>query len=250
MSCSGRGAVAADALQAAEPVLAGAQGQSVGSCDTPETPLHDRRRERASGVYGTAAYFITTVGWDFLPMRVAPTALFAAVTYWVMGLRPGLGRVASFFGVLVLVNLAGTAMSMAVGERTRETPQLLPVPWQHLWATAREGTSCGGRKAAEAFGAAIVSCWWQCCGGGTVVADTAHAARARVNRSTRNCRRRRACMAPSADGSVALLMAALFTSWLQARRRPAPQGPTRRAGWRCCWRHFGFWIRLLTQSPC
>ena len=50
-------------------------------------------------MYGTAAYFITTVGWDFLPMRVAPTALFALVTYWVMGLRPGLGRVASFFGV-------------------------------------------------------------------------------------------------------------------------------------------------------
>lgn len=68
-------------------------------------------------MYGTAAYFITTVGWDFLPMRVAPTALFAAVTYSVMGLRPGLGRVASFFGVLVLVNLAGTAMSMAVGDR-------------------------------------------------------------------------------------------------------------------------------------
>jgi ABC-2 type transporter len=82
----------------------------------PQTPK-PRCRERASGVYGTAAYFITTVGWDFLPMRVAPTALFAVVTYWVMGLRPGLGRVVSFFGVLVLVNLAGTAMSMAVGGR-------------------------------------------------------------------------------------------------------------------------------------
>jgi ABC-2 type transporter len=82
-----------------------------------QSPLRIRCRERASGVYGTAAYFITTVGWDFLPMRVAPTALFAAVTYWVMGLRPGFGRVASFLGVLVLVNLAGTAMSMAVGGR-------------------------------------------------------------------------------------------------------------------------------------
>jgi hypothetical protein len=57
-------------------------------------------------VYGTAAYFTATV---------APTALFAAVTYSVMGLRPGAGRVLSFLGVLVLINLAGTAMSMAVG---------------------------------------------------------------------------------------------------------------------------------------
>lgn len=73
-------------------------------------------RERASGVYGTAAYFVATVAWDFLPMRIAPTALFAAVTYSVMGLRLGFGRVLSFFSVLVLTNLAGTAMSMAVGE--------------------------------------------------------------------------------------------------------------------------------------
>ncbi len=69
-------------------------------------------------MYGTAAYFVATVAWDFVPMRIAPTALFAGVTYYVMGLRPGLGRVLSFFTVLVLTNLAGTAMSMAIGART------------------------------------------------------------------------------------------------------------------------------------
>lgn len=73
-------------------------------------------RERASGVYGTAAYFVTGVAWDFLPMRVAPTALFAAVTYPVMGLRPGGWHVARFLAVLVMTNLTGTAMSMAIGE--------------------------------------------------------------------------------------------------------------------------------------
>eukprot|EP00208_Stichococcus_sp_RCC1054_P008188 CAMPEP_0206149676 /NCGR_PEP_ID=MMETSP1473-20131121/37907_1 /ASSEMBLY_ACC=CAM_ASM_001109 /TAXON_ID=1461547 /ORGANISM="Stichococcus sp, Strain RCC1054" /LENGTH=1805 /DNA_ID=CAMNT_0053547157 /DNA_START=182 /DNA_END=5600 /DNA_ORIENTATION=- len=72
-------------------------------------------RERASGVYGTAAYFITGVAWDFLPMRVLPTAMFALVTYPMMGLRPGLWYAGRFLGVLVLTNLTGTAMSMAVG---------------------------------------------------------------------------------------------------------------------------------------
>lgn len=66
-------------------------------------------------MYGTAAYFITGVAWDFLPMRVLPTAMFALVTYPMMGLRPGVCYAGRFLGVLVLTNLSGTAMSMAVG---------------------------------------------------------------------------------------------------------------------------------------
>lgn len=96
-------------------------------------------RERASGVYGTAAYFVATVAWDFLPMRIAPTALFAGLTYTVMGLRPGLGRVLGFFTVLVLTNLAGTAMSMAIGANLPFPPPFdtnavwcWPVHWGHL----------------------------------------------------------------------------------------------------------------------
>ena len=73
-------------------------------------------RERASGAYGTASYFTATVAFDFVPMRVLPTALFALTTYWMVGLRPGLGRAATFLLLLVLTNLTGAAMNMAIGK--------------------------------------------------------------------------------------------------------------------------------------
>jgi ABC-2 type transporter len=130
-----------------------------------QSPLRILCRERASGVYGTAAYFITTVGWDFLPMRVAPTALFAAVTYWVMGLRPGFGRVASFFGVLVLVNLAGTAMSMAVGRCPGMPRTSLCHRWGSIAAIHPSHACWAGDWSMWPHCAAGHSCWWQRCKG-------------------------------------------------------------------------------------
>ena len=76
-------------------------------------------RERASGAYGTASYFTATVAFDFVPMRVLPAALFALTTYWMIGLRPGLGRAATFLLLLVLTNLTGAAMNMAIGALQR-----------------------------------------------------------------------------------------------------------------------------------
>ena len=78
-----------------------------------QLPFH--ARERASGAYGTASYFTATVAFDFVPMRVLPTTLFAVTTYWMIGLRPGLGRAAAFLLLLVLTNLTGAAMNMAIG---------------------------------------------------------------------------------------------------------------------------------------
>ena len=48
-------------------------------------------------------------------MRVLPTTLFALTTYWMIGLRPGLGRAATFLLLLVMTNLTGAAMNMAIG---------------------------------------------------------------------------------------------------------------------------------------
>jgi hypothetical protein len=43
--------------------------------------------------------------FDLVPMRVVPPCFFAAATYWMIGLRPGLPYVGSFLLVLVLSNM-------------------------------------------------------------------------------------------------------------------------------------------------
>ena len=45
------------------------------------------RRERASGVYGTNAYFSAVVLFDVVILRVIPPLFFACVTYWMVGLH-------------------------------------------------------------------------------------------------------------------------------------------------------------------
>ena len=69
-------------------------------------------RERASGVYGTPAYFTATVLFDLIPMRVLPPCFFAAATYWMVGLRPGLWHLLTFLLLLVLSNMVGTLSSL------------------------------------------------------------------------------------------------------------------------------------------
>ena len=76
---------------------------------------HPLCRERASGAYGTASYFTAMVAFDFLPMRVLPTCLFACTTYWMVGLRAAAPRAATFLLLLVLTNLTGASMNMAIG---------------------------------------------------------------------------------------------------------------------------------------
>ncbi len=62
-------------------------------------------RERASGVYGTPAYFTATVLFDLIPMRVLPPCFFAAATYWMIGFRPGMWHLLTFLLLLVLSNM-------------------------------------------------------------------------------------------------------------------------------------------------
>ena len=86
-------------------------------------------RERASGVYGTPAYFTATVLFDLIPMRVLPPCFFAAATYWMVGLRPGLWHLLTFLLLLVLSNMVRTlsrpCLSKLAALTSMQTRQLL-----------------------------------------------------------------------------------------------------------------------------
>ncbi|GFR46198.1 hypothetical protein Agub_g7729, partial [Astrephomene gubernaculifera] len=72
-------------------------------------------RERASGVYGTAAYFTSVVLWDLLPLRVLPPALFSVISYGMIGLRATPAAVLCHWAVLVAANITAAAANMSVG---------------------------------------------------------------------------------------------------------------------------------------
>jgi len=73
-------------------------------------------RERDSGSYGSAAYYIAVVVFDLLPLRVLPPFFFALFAYWVVGLHPSCASCLLWFiGVLVGTNIASAFMCMAIG---------------------------------------------------------------------------------------------------------------------------------------
>ncbi|KAL6745275.1 hypothetical protein V8C86DRAFT_42591 [Haematococcus lacustris] len=73
------------------------------------------RRERAAGVYGTAAYFTGVVLFDVLPMRLLPPLFFIALSYPMIGLRPLGLHWAKALLVLVVSNVTSASLSMAIG---------------------------------------------------------------------------------------------------------------------------------------
>ena len=77
-------------------------------------------RERANRVYGTNAYFVSTVLFDILPMRVIPPFLFGFMTYGMIGLNEG-GELnlLAFVIVLILTNVVATCLCMAIGVCSR-----------------------------------------------------------------------------------------------------------------------------------
>ncbi|KAF5834484.1 hypothetical protein DUNSADRAFT_8809 [Dunaliella salina] len=76
-------------------------------------------RERDSGSYGSAAYYIAVVVFDLLPLRVLPPFFFALFAYWVVGLHPSCASCLLWFiGVLVGTNIASASMCMAIGAAT------------------------------------------------------------------------------------------------------------------------------------
>ncbi|KAK3262065.1 hypothetical protein CYMTET_29063 [Cymbomonas tetramitiformis] len=75
--------------------------------------------ERATGLYGTPAYFATIVLFDIIPMRMVPPTFFAFFTYWMVGLRRGCGACMMWYiFVLVSSNCTSNMMCMALGAMT------------------------------------------------------------------------------------------------------------------------------------
>jgi len=73
------------------------------------------RRERASGVYGTNAYFTAVVLFDVVILRVIPPLLFAFITYWMVGLHANLTSALCCALILIMTNVAASALCMCVG---------------------------------------------------------------------------------------------------------------------------------------
>ena len=71
-------------------------------------------------MYGTNAYFVSTVLFDILPMRVVPPFLFGFITYGMIGLNEG-GELnlLAFVVVLILTNIVATCLCMAIGVCSR-----------------------------------------------------------------------------------------------------------------------------------
>lgn len=45
------------------------------------------RHENASGFYRVSAYFLAKIFCDVIPMRAIPVAVFASITYWMIGIN-------------------------------------------------------------------------------------------------------------------------------------------------------------------
>ncbi|GFR46199.1 hypothetical protein Agub_g7730, partial [Astrephomene gubernaculifera] len=73
-------------------------------------------RERASGVYGTPAYYAAVVLFDLLPLRVLPPTFFALLSYWMVGLHPACATcILWFIGILVSANISAATLCQAIG---------------------------------------------------------------------------------------------------------------------------------------
>jgi ABC-type multidrug transport system permease subunit len=71
-------------------------------------------REGGVGVHRVWTYFCSKAALDALTMRVLPSAVFSAVVYPVLGLRPQLDKFAVFTATLMLFSTACSAMVLCV----------------------------------------------------------------------------------------------------------------------------------------
>jgi hypothetical protein len=82
---------------------------------------HVFARERASGFYGTATYAVAKIlVCDLLPLRVLPPLVFGALVHGLIGLAEEPGALANFLVLLVLVNVAASALCMLLSAACRD----------------------------------------------------------------------------------------------------------------------------------
>ncbi|KAL5636267.1 hypothetical protein ACGC1H_004924 [Rhizoctonia solani] len=76
-------------------------------------------RERAGGYYSPAAWLVSRVLFDVLPLRIIPTVVLACITYWMVGLSPEAARFFKALLVLVLYALAMTLFNFLLASSFR-----------------------------------------------------------------------------------------------------------------------------------
>ncbi|ODQ51181.1 hypothetical protein SAICODRAFT_60202 [Saitoella complicata NRRL Y-17804] len=78
-------------------------------------------RERANGYYHPAAYFLSKVIFDVIPLRIVPPVVMALIIYPMVGLVPEVQTFFKFLLVLVLFNLTAAAICLFIGVVCKET---------------------------------------------------------------------------------------------------------------------------------
>ena len=72
-------------------------------------------RERANGYYSPITYFAAKVVFDIVPLRLIPPIIMGAIVYPMSGLTPEWGGFFKFILILVLFNLAASAICLFIG---------------------------------------------------------------------------------------------------------------------------------------
>lgn len=75
--------------------------------------------EQSNRFYTASAYFVCKVFFDLLPLRVIPTLIFGAVTYGMIGLRPGFQHFVIYEAFLVLLVSTSSIINLIIGMLTR-----------------------------------------------------------------------------------------------------------------------------------
>ncbi|XP_047930474.2 broad substrate specificity ATP-binding cassette transporter ABCG2 isoform X2 [Anser cygnoides] len=70
--------------------------------------------EYISGYYGTAAYFISKLMADLIPMRTLPSIIFTCITYFMLGLKPTTEAFFIMLFTLTMVSYTATSMALAI----------------------------------------------------------------------------------------------------------------------------------------
>ncbi|XP_033644271.1 broad substrate specificity ATP-binding cassette transporter ABCG2-like isoform X1 [Asterias rubens] len=70
--------------------------------------------ETASGFYRVSTFFISKIFCDLLPMRILPTALFALITYWMLGLKATAGSFFVYLLNLIMTTFTACSLSFAI----------------------------------------------------------------------------------------------------------------------------------------
>ncbi|KAK0538875.1 FAD-dependent urate hydroxylase [Tilletia horrida] len=78
-------------------------------------------RERANGYYSPVTFFIAKTFFDILPLRIIPPFLFGGVSYFLIGLIPGVPEFWKFILALVLFSLATSSAVFFISVAIKDT---------------------------------------------------------------------------------------------------------------------------------